>query len=101
MCALLSSKVGIEDKASKPKSSRTRKTRHSGQSEIQSEEAAKIEADKQFCKKYVLQMVRVTTNGDEKRNYVAPVAFCGLHNPGRAAEFFGRLPGGKLDGISS
>lgn len=103
MCALLSTKVGMEDKASKPKSSRTRKTRHSGQGETQSEEAAKIEADKQLCKKYVLQMVQVTTNGDgdEQRKCIAPVAFCGLHNPGRAAGFFGRLPGGKLDGISS
>ena len=101
MCALLSSKVGMEDKASKPKSSRTRKTRHSDQGEKQSEEAARIEEDKQFCKKYVLQMVHVTTNGDEQRKCIAPVAFCGLHNPNRAGEFFGRLPGGKLDGISS
>lgn len=95
MCALLATKVGMDDKA---KSVRTRKTRHTEQ---ESDVNHNIDADKKHCKEYTLQLVQLTrteravsSTSEEKKTAIIPVAFCGIHNPRRDDAFFGRLPGG-------
>mmetsp|Transcript_15543 Transcript_15543/g.33658 ORF Transcript_15543/g.33658 Transcript_15543/m.33658 type:complete len:955 (-) Transcript_15543:1141-4005(-) len=95
MCALLATKVGMDDKA---KSVRTRKTRRTEQ---ESDVSENIDADKKYCKEYTLQLVqltrteRVVSSASEKdRTTIIPVAFCGIHNPRRDDAFYGRLPGG-------
>ena len=107
MCALLASKVGMDERSSsKAKSVRTRKTRHSDQlaEEKKSDDTANIEADKKLCSKYTLQVVQLSKRentiggGDEDTDdtVIIPVAFCGIHNPLREDSFFGRLPGGAV-----
>ncbi|KAL7536725.1 hypothetical protein ACHAXR_011212 [Thalassiosira sp. AJA248-18] len=102
MCALLASKVGMDDSAGKAKSVRTRKTRHTEQAgeEKKSDDNHNIEADKKLCKEYTLQLVQLTRTegavdsaGEDDKSTIIPVAFCGIHNPQREDSFFGCLPG--------
>lgn len=99
MCALLATKVGIDDKSTL-KLGRTRKTRHTEQ-ELDVDES--IDADKKLCKEYTLQLVQlariergVKSNSQEEKTSIIPVAFCGIHNPQRDDKYFGYPPGGAV-----
>lgn len=102
MCALLASKVGIDDKVGKAKSIRTRKTRHSDQisEDKKTDDSENIDADKKLCKEYTLQLVQLsrTVASGEDKTTIIPVAFCGIHNPRREDRFYGCLPGGTAIG---
>eukprot|EP00581_Thalassiosira_minuscula_P020083 CAMPEP_0183718262 /NCGR_PEP_ID=MMETSP0737-20130205/11572_1 /TAXON_ID=385413 /ORGANISM="Thalassiosira miniscula, Strain CCMP1093" /LENGTH=958 /DNA_ID=CAMNT_0025947793 /DNA_START=543 /DNA_END=3419 /DNA_ORIENTATION=+ len=104
MCALLAlqmSKVGTNSKSGKAKSVRTRKTRHTEQAmeEKKSDFNEYVEADKNLCKEYTLQLVQLTRNlassaSEEEQTTIIPVSFCGIHNPQREDYLYGCPPGG-------
>jgi hypothetical protein len=95
----------MEEKISVP----TRKTRVSIE---QSPEEKKSEddddlivEDRKLCNEYTLQLVKLVRTerawprgNDAKcvKTAIIPVAFCGLHNPGRDISFYGCLPGGGV-----
>ena len=105
MCALLASKVGIDEDAGNAKSARTRKTRHTEQAaeDKQSDVNDNIDADKKLCNEYTLKLVQLNrtetkagTSEENTKASIVPIAFCGIHNPQREDAFFGCLPGGTI-----
>ncbi|KAL9181313.1 hypothetical protein ACHAXT_010118 [Thalassiosira profunda] len=103
MCALLSNKVGTEEKSAKAKAARTRKTRHTEQTNggAKSDANESIEADKRLCREYTLQLVQVSRSdlstsrsSEDDATATIAVSFCGIHNAKRDDRFFGCLPGG-------
>jgi len=55
--------------------------------------------DVHLSKQYTLTLVDVKHGKDsdcDATSSIVPVAFCGLHNPERESEFYGRLPGGHI-----
>eukprot|EP00956_Cyclotella_meneghiniana_P009130 scaffold12518_cov75-Cyclotella_meneghiniana.AAC.3 len=92
MCALLASKVDMSDQNLAVSSRKTRlsieQIDEEKKSEDEKEDDTTIRADEKLCKEYTLQLV--TLPNSEK---TIPVAFCGLHNPGRGVSCYGRLPG--------
>lgn len=90
MCAVVASKMGISDEQGSVPS---RKTRLSIEEEKKSEDDDEdVAADKKLCNEYTLQLVKMS-----HAEKAIPVAFCGLHNPGRDSSFYGRLPGGVME----
>mmetsp|Transcript_32195 Transcript_32195/g.69483 ORF Transcript_32195/g.69483 Transcript_32195/m.69483 type:complete len:954 (+) Transcript_32195:30-2891(+) len=101
MCAMLASKVGMDEDGGEAKSVRTRKTRRTDQvsEEKKLDANGNVEADKKLCREYTLQLVQLTRtesspDEEEDKTAIIPVAFCGIHNPRREDSFFGCPPGG-------
>lgn len=105
MCAMIASKTHMEEKISFP----TRKTRVSleqtPEEKKSEEDDDNIVEDKKLCNEYTLQLVKLVrtegawprgNNAKTVKTATIPVAFCGLHNPGRDSSFYGCLPGGGV-----
>lgn len=99
MCALLTSKskVGEVENNTRVKSVRTRLTRRNGQcvGDIKTDEKDIVEADKNLCNEYTLDLVHLTranAAGEGDTKSIIPVAFCGIHNPRRDASSYGCIP---------
>lgn len=104
MCALLAtkSKERMEDISAHAKTVRTRMTRQTtGQcvGSTKRDENENIEADKNLCNEYTLQLVHLTSAraaGERETKSVIPIAFCGIHNPRRDDFLYGCPPGGTV-----
>jgi hypothetical protein len=93
MCALVASKMGTTDDQSPVSSRKTRLSIEQEEKKSEEEDDEDVAADKKLCNEYTLQLVKLAHLED-----FIPVAFCGLHNPGRENSFYGRLPGGDDTG---
>eukprot|EP00804_Cyclotella_cryptica_P019156 CCRYP_017798-RA/>CCRYP_017798-RA protein AED:0.33 eAED:0.33 QI:135/1/1/1/0/0/2/232/913 len=105
MCALIASKTNMEEMISVP-SRRTRvSTEQTTEEKKCEEDDDRVVEDRKLCNEYTLQLVKLVrtegawprgNNTKTKKTTIIPVAFCGLHNPGRDSAFYGCLPGGGV-----
>lgn len=90
MCALVASKMGTIDDQCSASNRKTRLSIEQEEKKSEDEDDEDVAADKKLCNEYTLQLVKLTHLEE-----TIPVAFCGLHNPGREIAFYGKLPGGE------
>ena len=56
--------------------------------------AERLALDTQRCLDFTMDVIELTSNFDSNETILAPVMYCGLHNPLRDETFFGLPPGG-------